>query len=477
MSNNEGKNVFSKVFPDGTMIETIYDPEAEETRLAILQGGVVEVAQEYVDPKGDKYMPALCDDLIRKGFVKLPSACAGYTDIRELFQKIRKEFVPQSVDLPPQFQTVASLYVLLSWVYDSFQTIPYLRVIGNWGTGKSRFLQVVGSICYKSMMAGGSVSMASIFRSLDKVQGTFCFDEADFKTSDMSSEITKILNGGHSKGSPVLRMDVDKKTGKMTTQAFNVYAPKILASRERFKDEALESRCLTEHLLPSKGAGTPIHLPDGFGGKALELRNALLGFRFHMQGQIKAEPSTLRGLELPRLKQSALALTSIAAAISEDVLGETLEYLATYENELLIGQKHDPSADVLQCILSLVMKKRSIDRPRWRIYMKEIAQQFMESGESYSELYNGHDESNIYAQNSVSPRKIGSIVQKIGIKKHHDGRGFYIPLPQELRTLEILAERYGFEIPWVKGTDGKATERPQPPIDEDDVSGADSVPF
>ena len=61
------------------------------------------------------------------------------------------------------------------------------------GTGKTRFLSVVGNLCYQSMIAGGSVSLSALFRTLDNVRGTFVFDEADFQSSEMWNEIIKIL--------------------------------------------------------------------------------------------------------------------------------------------------------------------------------------------------------------------------------------------------------------------------------------------
>jgi len=42
----------------------------------------------------------------------------------------------QSVDLSPAFEKVATHYVLLSWVYDAFNELPYLRLRGDYGSGK-----------------------------------------------------------------------------------------------------------------------------------------------------------------------------------------------------------------------------------------------------------------------------------------------------------------------------------------------------
>ena len=337
-------------------------------------------------------------------------------------------------------------------------------MIGDYGTGKSRLLQVVGNLCYKSIMATGSTSHAAIFRTLDLVQGTLTLDEADFRASDLAAEIIKILNSGHMKDAPTTRMRLGKPGDDMKTEAFIVYGPKILASRDRFKDEALESRCLTQLLLPIKKTDRSIHLPDDFGTRALELRNMLLAFRFDAYRKTVADETSLRGIEFPRLKQSALALTSLSASIGDDVLLEVLRYLGRYERELLVTKKLDVGADVLLCVLNLAMEKRTKDKDTWHIYMEDIKNKFMESG---SEFYSDSDVSSyhrddgsvlMYPKNVISAKKVGGVVRKLGIRTDRDGRGFFIPLPQEVQTLELLAHRYGFEVPWAKGWDSPTPE-------------------
>jgi len=112
------------------------------------------------------------------------------------------------------------------------------------------------------MMAGGSTTSASVFRTNDQVRGTFVLDEADFRASEMWSDIVKILNGGQTQGSPVIRME--PKGDGFITKAFHVFGPKVLASREQFADKALESRCLTQIMLPQEKVLVPVHLPENF---------------------------------------------------------------------------------------------------------------------------------------------------------------------------------------------------------------------
>src|SRR5437868_7678103 len=96
-------------------------------------------------------------------------------------------------------------YVLLTWVYDRFNELPYLRLRGDYGTGKTRFLLTLCSICYKPIFASGASSVSPLFHMLDRFGGTLIIDEADFRFSDEKADLTKILNNGNVRGFPVLR--------------------------------------------------------------------------------------------------------------------------------------------------------------------------------------------------------------------------------------------------------------------------------
>ncbi|MGX1360711.1 hypothetical protein QNJ95_37215 [Bradyrhizobium elkanii] len=74
---------------------------------------------------------------------------------------------------------------------------------------------------------------------------------------------------------PVLRTVMNRQR-EFNPQAFHVFGPKIVTTRRRYEDRALESRFITE------GPGArplrsdiPINLPPTFKDEARELRNKL----------------------------------------------------------------------------------------------------------------------------------------------------------------------------------------------------------
>ena len=88
------------------------------------------------------------------------------------------------------------------------------------------------------------------------------FDEADFRFSDERAEIAKILNNGNVSGLPVLRTMMNRQR-EFNPQAFQVFGPKIVATRGSYEDKGLESRFLTEEMGSRKlRSDIPINLPD-----------------------------------------------------------------------------------------------------------------------------------------------------------------------------------------------------------------------
>jgi hypothetical protein len=317
MTRNEKANagstpIISRCLLDGTLIEALYDPEQGITSLAVATPDGQVTIQPFLDlPTGERLIPyAGANNLIASGCVLLPSDVLDFGTKAELVEAVRA-FLHRYVDLSPLFEEIAAHYVLLTWVHDAFNELGYLRFRGDYGTGKTRALLAVGSLCYKAFFASGASTVSPIFHVLDAFGGTLVLDEADLRFSDATADLTKILNNGNVKGLPVLRTIVTRHR-ELNPTAFKVFGPKLIGMRERFTDRALESRFLTEETggRPLR-ADIPIHTPEELKAEALVLRNKLLAWRFASRHTVGPDPSRLvPGIE-PRLNQTALALLSI----------------------------------------------------------------------------------------------------------------------------------------------------------------------
>ena len=249
----------------------------------------------------------------------------GFTEARRSSLRTYSTFIHRYVDFSASFENVATYYVLLTWLYDAFNELPYLRLRGDYGSGKTRALLTIGSLCYKGFFASGASTVSPIFHTLDAFRGTLIFDEADFRFSDEKAEIVKILNNGNVRGLPVLRTMMNRQR-EFNPQAFQVFGPKIVATRGSYDDRALESRFLTEEMGSRQlRSDIPINLPESFKEEARELRNKLLLYRFHRRYEVKLDESLADPKIEPRLNQILLPLLSVVA---DDALRSELRSMA-----------------------------------------------------------------------------------------------------------------------------------------------------
>ena len=310
----------SAVLDDGAVVELVFDKEKETTQFVVGRDGAWEFKAE-VERNGSTLVPyRASNNLLRHSVILFPSEPAEYETDETLVDDI-EAYLHRYIDLTPQFKRMAAHYVLLSWVYDRFNEVPYLRVRGDYGTGKTRFLLVAGAVLYKPIFASGASTVSPIFHMLDRFRGCLILDEADFRFSDEKAEMVKILNNGNARGFPILRTMMNDKR-EFNPRAFHVFGPKIVATRGHYDDQALESRFITEEMHPRPvRRDVPINLPDEQKAEALALRNKLLLYRirnYHTAGISDAAPDhALEG----RINQIVLPLLSVATdgAIREEL--------------------------------------------------------------------------------------------------------------------------------------------------------------
>jgi hypothetical protein len=402
---------------DGRQIELLYRPEERRTLFAVARDGVIEEASEIERPDGKLLIPYSSENnLITHKAILLPSEAAEYGSESGLRRRVR-DFIHRYVDLPEDFEEVAAHYVCLSWRYDEFSDLPYLRVLGDYGSGKSRFLKTVGSISYRPIFASGASSVSPLFRILDAVGGTLVLDEGDFRFSDEKAEIVKILNNGNSPGFPVLRTDTTP-TGEFNPRAFSVFGPKILATRDHFDDQALESRCISAVMGSTEvRPDIPHNLPSEFDQEALALRNELLTYRLRQTGlPAAAHPASLRLLE-PRIAQ---VFSSLVASVEEPAARERLLRFARETSARLRSLRADSvEAEVVRAALALSQSFPGA------VPVKAIAQDISE-GENGAPL---------------SPRAVGAVLRRLGLSPRKR-QGNYVLPAEELPRLALIAKRY-----------------------------------
>ena len=429
---NEDKNVKknrkASLVLDDKIAETVYDKKLHQTQFVDYKDGEIKFLDK-VKQDGQEIFPLDAkSDVVSKSIVLLPSEPLEYGTEETLIAEI-KNFIHHYLDISPMFEQIASYYAIFSWVYDRFSEVPYLRAIGDFGSGKSRFLQVIGSICYRPIFTGGATTTAPIFRILDEIRGTLILDEADLRFSDMTQDIIKILNMGYQKGGSVLRMQ-----GKdlMEMRAFDVFSPKIVATRETFSDKALESRFLIEEMGRGKlREDIPRRLSDEFWDEALILRNKLLMWRFrNYQKELIFDEKIIEDIH-PRLHQIVIPLMTIIE--STEMKQSLKEFVQKYNTELIADRGLSRESDITFAIF-----KFEYDTNKKETTVGEIAENVNQDIFDFEE--------------KLTPRKIGWYLRaKMQLKPYKTRRGFVLDLARNRERLDFWKERYGITDADIKG--------------------------
>ena len=411
----------STVLEDGALVELVYDPKAWRTSLAVWRNQACELVQSIELPNGGRIVPySPANNLIKNDAVLLPSGPEEYGSEADLVAEIQA-YIHRYVDLSPQFERIASYYVLFSWLYDSFNELPYLRVRGDYGSGKTRFLLVAGSLCYKPMFASGASTVSPIFHILDSFRGTLVIDEGDFRWSDDKADIVKILNNGNVRGMPVLRTEVSR-SGEFNPRPFQVFGPKIVATRGFYQDRALESRFITEEM-GQRGLrkNIPINLPVSYKKEALHLRNKLLLYRFQNYGKKNAIDSLVDPTLEPRINQIFVPLLSIISDPS--VCAELKAVARERHREMVADRGMDIEAQVLEVI-------RDLQRQRSKLAVGEITAGFISR----------HGQEH---ERPITNKTMGNIIRRKLHIKTFKSHGVYVIPFTEFERLRRLYEKYG----------------------------------
>lgn len=416
----------SAVLDDGTMIELVYNPERRKTFLAVWSAGRWTLQDRVTTSGGITLVPfSPNNNLIANEAVLLPAEPCIFGSEDELVSEIQA-FIHRYVDLSSTFEKVATHYVLLTWIHDAFNELPYLRLRGDFGSGKTRALLTIGSLCYKAFFASGASTVSPIFHTLNAFRGTLILDEADFRFSDAKADIVKILNNGNVRGMPILRTMMNRQR-EFNPQAFQVYGPKIVATRSTYDDKGLESRFITEEMGPRQlRPDIPINLPETIKAEARELRNKLLLYRFHRRFETKLDASLIDPKLEPRLNQILVPLLSV---VRDPKLREDLRSVASEAQAGLVAERGLlAEAQVLEILAELMA---NMDRA-----VVPVADVTVGLIERYGAEY----------ERPITNRWIGGILRRRLNLRTYKSHGIYVVPMSERVKVEALCSRYGVYV-------------------------------
>ncbi|MFQ5826675.1 MAG: hypothetical protein ACE5IA_04875, partial [Dehalococcoidia bacterium] len=317
----------------------------------------------------------------------------------------------------------------------------------------------------------GATTPAPIFRILEQFRGTLVLDEADFKDSSSWVEMVKLLNNGYRPGMPVLR--ADKENGKWYPRSYQVFGPKLIATRFPFKDEALESRCLTAEMMPLTRNEIPRVLPPSFHTEVADLRAKLLTFRLANLARLKGRTFGNELLEpdlQPRLQEILIPLKAMLngdRSMAEALAG----FVHRLQERLFTRRRESDAGRVLAAVIELHEEEQELSS-------KNIANRANEMDEEAAEL---------------SAEKVGRLTKRLGFAKDRVGKGRQRLIRWDGERVERLVSMYGLKHarplspeklsqPSLlsalasKPADSSLVSEPYcPPAEAESPSGADSI--
>jgi len=131
--------------------------------------------------------------------------------------------VSRYVSLPFGAADVIALWIAHTYVYDIFEHTPRLNIASpEKRCGKTTLRDVIAELVCRPLTAE-NLSVAVLFRAIEKIQPTLLIDECDSWLNE-KDELRGALNAGHKRGGKTLRCDGD--TNEIC--GFSVFAPVVL---------------------------------------------------------------------------------------------------------------------------------------------------------------------------------------------------------------------------------------------------------
>lgn len=159
-----------------------------------------------------------------------------FKEVHPLIIKTLKKYC----DIKEEYYSLIAVWILGTYIHNSFPTYPYLFLNAMRGSGKTRLLKLIACLSKGGEMLN-SLTEAVLFRE----NNCICIDEFENLGRKGSEDLKELLNSAYKKGGKVKRM---KKTKVLTgeeqkVETFDVYRPIAIANISGM-DDVLGDRCI-----------------------------------------------------------------------------------------------------------------------------------------------------------------------------------------------------------------------------------------
>jgi hypothetical protein len=184
--------------------------------------------------------------------------------------------------MPEGTALVEALFCLNTYVFDVFDTTPYLLYeSATGGCGKTTALEFHAAVCARAYL-GIDPSPAVVYRRIERDRPTYLLDEARILQTrgDRSQELLTLFDGGYKRGATVSRCEDHGNE----LRAYAVYCPKVLAKIGGFKGTLLD-RGIVIHL--EKAPGLPQTRQKVLAREAAPLKEKLEAYALQFRAKLE----------------------------------------------------------------------------------------------------------------------------------------------------------------------------------------------
>lgn len=385
------------------LIEQISDPQTGKPTFLIHRYGIHFTHDYDISPAYEKtstlhYIPVDPSPFPRVGLPDWGENESGIPEA-ELYDEILA-FVKKHIWFSSEsmYYALAS-YCLATWIYEAFNSFPYVFFLGDFGVGKTRGLEIIEAIGHRGFKTPDA-SPAVIYTIGEYWKPSLLFDESEGLQTEAKLAILALANAGYKRNNWAFRMAIDEN-GRRKIERFNVYFPKGFAgTRELAK--TLESRCIQFKMIekpPSVKLND--YVDDAW---AYKLRNKLLGYRIlNLNRTVTGFIDS--GVDNSRIKE---LFTPIMSVTPDNYKASIIEYAQKTEGILNSVRADSSAVTLLECIFHCYKQAMSDDRC---LYLSQIK---LELVQKLDELDNVKDEKRINEKYIVRCLKeIGFAVETI----------------------------------------------------------------
>ena len=453
---------------DEGRFEHVVDEHDESSFLIYRAGEFITLPEVH---EGDKIIrPPAADVLFYKPYRPVDVSDIEPCGLYERTYQVFDEFL----DLDTPNKHILAAFTLMTYRYHRLRTTPYVFLVGDVESGKTRALTLLSYLAYRPFY-GIDIPAADIYTILgDGLAKTLLEDE--IQGIDKDREKRKIYKGGYKRGVKVPRIIISP-AGRRRVVAYDVFGPKAVAGEALPTDKGFLQRFHIIQMVegcPEKDELTAKDIDE-----LSQLRNELLCW------SLMTEPDFTLDMDFPfKKRMKELYKPLLASVTGTPGYAPVLAYLKEVKARRELEVKLSFEGRLAKAVISLVLEQGLNPVP-----FDKIRQELAE------ELGGEIDKSRIILPDgsTISPQKIGKRISEVlkGERKviWADGRPVRVwrfdeavlwrlakkyLTAEELSTLSLVLQAFG-----KVGKSGKllsfsesGQERPQSVRHQEDKSGA-----